>query len=191
MPRNSRRAWKLASQPSSAVVAKEQHISFGEEGAWYAVAPPRNVFALKKQFSGARAVEVLVDSGAAESVMPDGMLPHVVKPNASSLAGESYYTACGKKVPCKGEQIVDFTTREGHDCKLTFQVTDVTKPLLSVAQLVASGHKVEFEKAGGTNANKATGKTKRFVRRAGLYVLHMWVRPPNGDTLQEFARQGK
>ncbi len=89
MPRVSRRAWKRAIQPTLAVVAKERHISFGEEGAWYAVEPPCNVFALEKQFSGARAVEVLVDSGAIRRMTPDGMLPHAVKPNASSLAGES------------------------------------------------------------------------------------------------------
>ena len=93
--------------------------------------------------------------------------------------------AFGKGVPCRGEQLVSFLTREGHSCGLTFQVTDVTRPLLSVAQLAATGHAVTFDTTGGQITNKATGMCIRFRKRNGVYVLQIWVAPP-----RDFPGQG-
>ena len=88
-----------------------------------------------------------MDSGAAESVIPPMELPgHPVIQNAASLSGDEYLTADGKTIPNTGEQKVSFRTQEGHRCARTFQVTDVTKPLLSATQLAGTGHEVIFRK---------------------------------------------
>lgn len=150
------------------------------------VEPAKVVLSVRREFKDYRSLDVIVDSGAAESVIPHGLLPdHEIRQNSASLAGEEYFTACGKGVPCRGEQLVSFATREGHSCGLTFQVTDVTKPLLSVAQLAATGNVVTFDATGGQITNKVSGKSIRFRRRNGVYMLQVWVTPPSG-----FARQG-
>ena len=155
---------------------------------WQVMPPPKLLCPLKKPFEQLVPVEVLVDSGAAESVIPPTTLPaHPVRQNAASLGGEQYLTADGKEIPNKGEQQVRFRTDEGHRCALTFQVTDVTKPLLSATQLADTGHEVIFRKTGGVIRHTRTGREIRFIRKSGLYILKMWVEPPDA---KDFGRPG-
>ena len=110
------------------------------------------------------------------------------------MNGEKYLTVNGKEIPNRGEQVVNLLTQEKHRCTLTFQVTDVTKPLLSVAQLAASDHEILFDTQGGLIRHRATGREIRLIRRAGLYILPIWVEPGKGVNTSEnasgFMRQG-
>ena len=127
---------------ASVVRASQVQRESGGE-AWRVIPSPKVLCPLKKPYDQLRPVELLVDSGAAESVIPPMELPdHPVIQNAASLSGEEYLTADGKTIPNKGEQKVSFRTQEGHRCALTFQVTDVTKPLLSATQLADTGREV-------------------------------------------------
>ena len=164
-----------------------------KEGGWRVIGPPKRLCPVKKQYSDYRQIEVLVDTGAAESVIPPSCLPgHTIHQNSASLAGEKYITADGHEIPNRGEQHVAFRTDEGHKCGLKFQVTDVTKPLLSVTQLASTGHTVSFDDKGGKIVHRGTGRTIGFARRGGLYVLQLWVEPENNNDQQQsvFARQG-
>ena len=105
------------------------------------------------------------------------LLDYPVKKNVASLTGDKYLTANGKDIPNRGEQLVKFLTQEQHRCALTFQVTDVTKPLLSVSQLAATGHKVHFDEKGGTIRHEKSGREIKLIRRSGLYILRIWVEP--------------
>ena len=69
----------------------------------------------------------------------------------------------------------------------TFQVADVTRPILSVARLTESGHQVRFTKEGGSICNRTTGKEVNFVRFRGVYVLEAWISDKPGTT--GFTRQ--
>lgn len=172
-----------------ASVVRASQVQMGEGGdSWRVMPAPKCLCPLKKPYDKLIPVELLVDSGAAESVIPPRELPgHPVHPNAASMSGEEYLTADGKTIPNKGEQAVNFRTQEGHRCALTFQVTDVTKPLLSTTQLADTGHETVFRKTGGTIRHLKTGRELHFTRRAGLYILKIWVEPP---APQGFARQG-
>eukprot|EP00974_Lingulodinium_polyedra_P029346 2826712-Lingulodinium_polyedra.AAC.1 len=124
-------------------VVRATQIQGDAGGGWQVLPAPKEVMVLKRQFRGLRPVEVLVDSGAAESVIPTGLLQdYPVQQGSAALSGEKYMTADGKEIPNRGEQAVKFYTQEQHRCVLTFQVTDATKTLLSVAQLAATGHAV-------------------------------------------------
>ena len=60
----------------------------------------------------------------------------------------------------------------------TFQVADMTRPLMSVSQICENGHRCVFEK---NHALVVSAKGKgicRFEREAGLYVCRMKLKAP-------------
>ncbi len=58
---------------------------------------------------------------------------------------------------------------------MTFQVAPVDRPLLSVEKLTAGGHKVNFEKGGGTITHVKTGAVTTIRRANGVFVIDIWV----------------
>ena len=59
-------------------------------------------------------------------------------------AGGRYRAANGSRLPNLGQQVAQFRTSEGRCHTLTFQIAEVERPLVSVAQLARTGHRVEF-----------------------------------------------
>lgn len=139
-------------------------------------------------------IDVLVDSGAAAHVVGPEVFPHPVLSSAGQRQGLRYTTASGERITNRGEQRVGVTSREGDGYDITFQVTDVSRPLLSVPRLTEHGFRVDFGADGGTISHPRAGKTMKFQRRNGVYVLRLRVRPPNGDKPRPaaagFTRQG-
>ena len=73
---------------------------------------------------------------------------------------------------------------------MTWQITDVERPLIAVSHLSAAGNRVIFTKTGGEIVNISSGKKINIQRKGGVYVLRMWVPGPTtpGKT-SLFARQ--
>ena len=85
--------------------------------------------------SGGEWVKVasVVDSGAAEHVASRETAPNVrIMPSAGSRRGQKYITAKGDAMVNEGEQSLKVTTEEGATTDITFQITDVRRPLCSV-----------------------------------------------------------
>ena len=59
-------------------------------------------------------------------------------------AGGRYRAANGSRLPNLGQQVASFRTAEGLSRSLRFQIAGVERPLISVAQLAKTGHRVEF-----------------------------------------------
>ena len=130
---------------------------------------------------------MLVDSGAADHVMPASELPNVdITEGASSKAGVQYTTADGGRLPNLGEQTVKLTVKDGRQVNATFQVADVTRPILSVARLTESGHQVRFHKNGGSIIHRETGHEIPFVNYRGVYVLEARV----AESVDQSGEQG-
>ena len=109
---------------------------------------------LKAEFRGYKKLELLVDSGAAASVMPEKLLEdYPVLQGEAAKRGVHYLTADGGRVPNLGEMRVRFITKEQHKTSVNFQVADIQKPILSVGALAAAGNEVVFTKWGGTITN--------------------------------------
>ena len=89
-------------------------------------------------------------------------------------------------MPNRGEKDVKVTTEEGHRCVLKMQVTDVQKPLMSVARICDAGHKGSFTKAGGIIEHEATGQRTKFQRVDNVYRLKVGV----AEEKSVFRRQG-
>ena len=69
-------------------------------------------------------------------------------------------------------------TKERQECRITFQVADISKPLLAVSGLVRSGNKVSFTDTGGAITSRKTGRSITCKRVGGMYVLSVLVAPP-------------
>ena len=124
---------------------------------------------------GEKVIEVVVDSGAVQSVAPPGLFPGTMEPSAMSRAGRTYRAANGSQIRNLGQVRVPFVSSEGHRCSLPFQVAEVEHALLSVGHLAAAGNRVELHEKGGTITHIASGKTMSLMRRGGVYVLQLRV----------------
>lgn len=101
---------------------------------------------------------ITVDSGAPENAVSEELnlgVPTV--PSKRSAEGIQYIAANGGSMPNHGEKAVKVMVGEGHRCLLRVQVTDVKKPLLSVARICDAGHTVTLRPEGGNIRHVGTG----------------------------------
>ena len=133
----------------------------------------------------AHELTITIDSGASENVIGPSMVPSIpVVESEGSKEGVMYVTANGTVMPNRGEQHVHVVTKEGHKCMLNMQVTDVKKPLMSVARICDAGHEVVFTAGGGMIKHVKTGQVTKFNRVDNVYRLKVDL--PSG-----FARPGQ
>ena len=125
--------------------------------------------------SDERIIEIVVDSGAVQSVTPPGLFPGRVVPCEMSQSGRTFRAANGSRIRNLGQLRVAFTSQEGHRCALPLQVAEVEHVLLSVSHLARAGNVVELHADGGRITNKVTGKTMALTRRGGVYILPLRV----------------
>ena len=123
-------------------------------------------------------LEFLVDSGASATVVgkDDVRAVEASEPDPS----RHYKMADGSIIPHLGDKqiraVADELAPSGQYKPLNFgcSVADVDKPLLSVAQVVNSGGKVVFSRAG-SYIELGDGRRDQLEFRNGLYVLKLWV----------------
>ena len=80
------------------------------------------------------------------------------------------------------------TTNEGEKLNIKWQVTQVSRPLLSVSKLTAAGYTTNLHENGGSIKNHRTGKTIKVVKRHGIYVVDLWVPPKESKPTKPFSR---
>ena len=93
-------------------------------------------------------------------------------------AGGRYRAANGSRLPNLGQQVASFRTSEGLNRALRFQLAGVERPLISVAQLARTGHRVEFGADEGHIVHVPSGQKLRLQRAGGVYLLRMMVKEP-------------
>ena len=80
-------------------------------------------------------------------------------------------------------------TREGTQPLLAVTAAPVTKSLLAVDQLNASGHVVVFDWDNSFIFNKFSGELHALRKENGNFVLDVWVPPSNSQPKAPFHRQ--
>ena len=140
--------------------------------------------------SKAESVTIGVDSCAAVSVMPKGRCGQFpVKQDAQT--GATYRSANGGAIKDLGQQIVFGDFGGGQVRGARFRVADVSRPLMSIADMLDAGHRVVFDRKDGTNVSyaeyKATGQKipVKEHRRTFELTMNLADRPAVG-----FPRQG-
>ena len=82
------------------------------------------------------------------------------------------------RIANEGECDFKFSTVEGNQQNLTFQIAEVNKALGAVSYLVDHGYRVVFDQVSYVE-DLDTGEKMYMEEKEGMYVLKMWVR--NGD----------
>ena len=123
-------------------------------------------------------MEVTVDSGACDTVMPLSMCEGIdVLPSLASLRGMKYEVANGQLIPNLGERRLEMLTPGSKSMKsITFQVADVHKPLLSISSVSDMGYECILNTNGGWLVNRTANECIPLVRKGNLYVFTCWVR---------------
>ena len=119
--------------------------------------------------------EITIDSGAEESVWPvTWTREEELERPAEGI--NRFRNASGAEMRHYGQKTVKFRVPgddSGRVKAITFQVTDVVKPLVSVSRVAQMGHEVRFGPNAADNriVNNQTGETMEIRRRRGGYVL--------------------
>ena len=115
-------------------------------------------------------MELTIDSGAGENVMPGYMAPYTPV-TESKESGVMYTAANGDMMPNRGCKRVKVTTKEGQLRTMNMQITDVNRALMSVAKICDAGHTVTFTTEGGVIRNIKSGDETKFQRENNVYKM--------------------
>ena len=123
-------------------------------------------------------IDVVMDSGAAESVAPSNIAPWIdIQESAGSRAGRKYLSASGEVLKNLGEKNLEVVTNEGMKASTTFQIADVTRPLCSIARVCDKGNQVVFNSEGGY-VEDAWGNRTYFERQSNIYTMSFHALDP-------------
>ena len=126
-------------------------------------------------------VEMPVDSGAAEVVAPMSFAPaYAVEESEASKRGVAYRAASGHRMPNMGQKKVDFVTEDGDTRRMTFQITNVTKPLASAGRITAKNHRIILDDTPGESyiENKITGHKTTLHKKGNIFVMRALIKNP-------------
>ena len=135
------------------------------------------------QTKGWEEVDLVVDSGASETVIgPEMIRSAVLHTGNMQKRGVEYEVADGSRIQNQGEKKFRGITNEEGAVDITAQVCDVNKGLLSVGRMVDLGQSVVFDKAengGSYIEDRKTGERRFLKEERGLYMLKLWVKTPS------------
>ena len=123
-------------------------------------------------------VEMCADTGACDNVMPQNMLSHVqVVPSEQSKAGVLYEVANRQTIPNLGERrLLMWPETSESPKKITMQVADVHKALLSLSRCADMGYESRFGKWAGALIDSVSGEVIPLQRKGNFYTLKVWVK---------------
>ena len=132
-------------------------------------------------------IEVTIDSGACDTVMPTRLCSHIsIVQTEDSRRGMEYEVANGETIPNVGERRCLLMSEDSANPKrITFQCADIHKPLLSVSRCADLGYKCVLDDIGGELIDKVSGEIIPLHRRGNLYVMRAWIRQ---DESSDFPR---
>ena len=139
-------------------------------------------------------IEVTVDSGACETVMPTDLCKQIPLMQSLLSHGAEYEVANGESIPNLGERRCLLMTLGAKDPKkITFQVADVHKPLLSISRCADMGYTCHLGKHGGYLEDTETGEQVPLQRKNDLYVMRAWIRkdPDSSGITSPFLGPGR
>ena len=132
-------------------------------------------------------MDVIVDSGACETVMPVEAAKHSrIHESPGSKAGQEYEAANGQPMDNVGERRC-LVSAEGADDKRLMhfrEVYKIKKPLRSVTSIAGMGYECLLGKNGGFVLGTRSGDRLPIQRRGDLCILKVWIK----DSTPGFGR---
>ena len=139
-------------------------------------------------------LEVTVDSGACDTVMPISSCDFKILPSYASTHGMEYEVANGAEIPNLGERkCLIRTPGNRKERRITFQVADVHKPLLSVTRAADAGFDCLLTDTGGHLIPRGDWNNQDtwipITRKGNLYTMRCWVKNDDSLSVAPFGRQ--
>ena len=139
-------------------------------------------------------LEVTVDSGACDTVMPISSCDFKILPSYASTHGIEYEVANGAEIPNLGERkCLIRTPGNRKERRITFQVADVHKPLLSVTRAADAGFDCLLTDTGGHLIPRGDWNNREtwipITRKGNLYTMRCWVKNDDSLSAAPFGRQ--
>ena len=100
------------------------------------------------------------------------------------MKGQYWISAKGGKIYNLGQKVVEFLTDEGHAYKVTFQVADVTKPLMSAYKVTEKGNEVRLRKVDPAIMSADKKKITKLQKEGKVFTMNCWTKA------KVFAGQG-
>ena len=131
-------------------------------------------------------IEITLDSGCCEHVMDIADAPGYgtfIAECAGSKKRQNLIVGNGQKVPNQGPVILNMQTDSNgigmpQLIRSTFQVAEVTRPLMSVGRICDMGFQCNFMKNEAIILDANGGEVTRFQRVGGLYVAKLILKKP-------------
>ena len=129
------------------------------------------------------SIEIILDSGACRHVMARESAPgYTVHESPGSRRGQNFIVGNGERVPNEGQMALSLEADVGDGVTAllgtTFQVADLTRPLMSVSQICEQGLHCVFESTHALIVNAAGETVCRFEKEGQLFVAKMTLKAP-------------
>ena len=122
-------------------------------------------------------ITIAVDSGATETVISEDMLTSIdIVEGECRKKGVEYEVADGTMIPNLGEKRFIAATENGVLRRMTAQVCEVNKPLLSVKRILQAGNRVVFDPEGSYIEDKSSGEIMHLREEGGMFLLKLWAK---------------
>ena len=122
----------------------------------------------------------MVDSGAAENVMPRSMfLEKGIRQTERSKNGKGFKGPGGENIKNYGQQVMSVRTPEGFVRKSTWQVADVRRPPVSASHIIQAGNDLFIGKDEAYIMNRKKEEKSMLRKEGNVYVLDLFVRVPS------------
>ena len=105
--------------------------------------------------------------------MPANLCQAISIVKSKSSHGTEYEVANGATIPNLGERCcLMMTVGSTAPKRITFQVADVHKPLLSMSRCAYMGYRCHLGKDGGYMEDTITGEIMPLLKRDNLYIMN-------------------
>ena len=113
----------------------------------------------------------MVDSGAAENVMPRSMFPEIgIRQSERSKNGKEFKGPGGENIKNYGQQVMSVRTPEAFVRKSTWQVTDVRRLLVSASHIIQAGNDLFIGKDEAYIMNRKKEEEINAQKGTGMYT---------------------
>ena len=138
-------------------------------------------------------IEITLDSGCCEHVMDIDSAPgycNFITQSPGSKRKQHFVVGNGQRVPNEGQVRLNMQFN-GTPLASTFQVAEVTRPLMSVGRVCDQGLICTFDDERAIITDKHGRHVCRFERSGGLYVARLDLKDPRIglDEPGHFGRQ--
>jgi hypothetical protein len=161
------------------------------------------VDAMDVEQKGWNRFDIVVDSGAAQSVADGNLWPGIARTESEGSRNGAVYLGPGKeRIPNRGQKTLTVKTGGSANVrKMTFQDAAIRKPLAAVSGITEKGNVVLFDRKGSFIAPEDAPEVKtirelirqvknriELEEKKGIYIMPIWVQSPEAAGV--FSRPG-